>query len=40
MDHFDYAPIFTRRGGIDQARNVFQDDLESLVKAINYEIAA
>jgi len=40
MDHFDYAPIFTRRGGIDQARNVFQDDLESLVEAINYEIAA
>jgi len=40
MDHFDYAPIFSRRGGISQARNVFQDDLESLVKAINYEIAA
>jgi len=40
MDHFDYAPIFTRRGGIHQARKLFPVDLEALVADVNYEIAA
>lgn len=40
MDHFDYAPIFMRRGGIHQARKLFPVDLEALVADVNYEIAA
>ena len=40
MDHFDYAPIFTRRGGMVRARAVFSDDIESLVEAVNVAVAA
>jgi len=40
IDHFDYAPIFTRRGGLGKVRAVFQEDLNTLIEELNYAIAA
>ncbi|MDD5204830.1 MAG: type I restriction-modification enzyme R subunit C-terminal domain-containing protein [Desulfobacterales bacterium] len=36
LDHFDYAPIFERRGGLGKARAVFQDALNTLIEELNY----
>ena len=40
MDHFEYAPIFQRRGGLGKARQIFADKLETLVADLNYAVAA
>ena len=40
LNHFDYAPIFERKGGLSRARAVFDTDLERLIKELNYEVAA
>ena len=40
IEHFDYAPIFTRRGGLGKVRKVFQKDLNTLIEELNYAIAA
>ncbi|MGM0428531.1 MAG: type I restriction-modification enzyme R subunit C-terminal domain-containing protein [Thermodesulfobacteriota bacterium] len=39
-DHFDYAPVFERHGGLSRARAAFQEDLDPLIEALNYAIAA
>ena len=40
IDHFDYAPVFERRGGLGRVRAAFQEDLTPLIEALNYAIAA
>lgn len=40
IDDFEYAPIFERQGGKGRAEKIFKDELESLIKEINYAIAA
>jgi type I restriction enzyme R subunit len=40
MEDFEIMPVFERHGGIGIARKVFQDQLETLVREINFEIAA
>ncbi|MDQ1335036.1 MAG: type restriction enzyme subunit [Thermodesulfobacteriota bacterium] len=40
MDHFDYAPVFQRRGGLSRAQAAFQEGLDPLIEALNYAIAA
>lgn len=40
MEDFEVMPVFERHGGIGMARKVFQDQLETLVREINFEIAA
>jgi len=40
LDHFDYAPIFERRGGLGKVRAVFQEGLNTLIEELNYAIAA
>jgi len=40
MDDFDMMPVFERHGGMGMAREVFQDQLVTLLKDINFEIAA
>lgn len=40
LDHFDYAPIFQRRGGLSRAHAAFQEALNPLIEALNYAIAA
>jgi type I restriction enzyme R subunit len=40
MDDFDIMPVFERHGGLGVAKKVFQDQLETLVREINFEIAA
>jgi type I restriction enzyme R subunit len=40
MNHFDYAPIFERKGGLSKARRIFVDKLEALVVDLNYAVAA
>ena len=40
MTHFDYAPIFERKGGLGQARRIFKEALETLVADLNLAVAA
>ena len=40
LPHFDVAPIFERKGGLNKARALFDADLERLVADLNYEVAA
>ncbi len=40
MDHFDYAPVFERRGGLSRARATFQEALSPLLQELNFAIAA
>ena len=40
LDHFDYAPIFERRGGLGKASMVFKEDLKTLIEELNYAVAA
>jgi type I restriction enzyme R subunit len=37
---FDLMPVFERHGGLSKARKVFGAELEPLLAAINYELAA
>lgn len=37
---FDYAPVFARHGGQVKAKKVFEGQLNSLVKELNYAVAA
>jgi type I restriction enzyme R subunit len=39
-DHFDYAPVFERRGGLGKARTIFKEDLNGLIEELNYAVAA
>ena len=40
LPHFDMAPIFERKGGLNKARTLFDADLERLIADLNYEVAA
>ena len=40
LEDFNTQPIFSDRGGLKEARNVFGENLETLIQEINYHIAA
>ena len=40
LDHFDYVPIFERKGGLGKARQIFKDEFETLLVELNYALAA
>jgi type I restriction enzyme R subunit len=40
IDHFEYVPVFERRGGLSKARETFKEDLSPLIKELNYAMAA
>jgi type I restriction enzyme R subunit len=39
-EHFEYAPVFERRGGLKKIRTIFKENLEQLIEELNHAIAA